>query len=124
MSKRRPTTPAKPPLRVPGILFALAANLLLTTLADMLVGSRQADLNLEIVATLVAPLLAGILTALYIRQRAALHAFIGGMISIPFLAIYVFNQNWQFAVFAGAFCALGGAMSEILLRRSRPPASP
>ena len=98
----------------------LAANLLLTTGADIVVRRLQVSLDYEIIATLVAPFIAGLLSALYARQRGAMHAFIGGMLSVPILAIYVFALNWQLAVFAGAFCGLGGAMTEILLRRRIP----
>ncbi len=42
------------------------------------------------------------------------------MLSVPILAIYVFALNWQLAVFAGAFCGLGGAMTEILLQPAYP----
>ncbi len=112
----------KAPIRVTGVLFALAANLLLTTGADIVVRRLQVSLDYEIIATLVAPFIAGVLSALYVRQRGAVHAFIGGMLSIPLLALYVFALNWQFAAFAGAFCGLGGAMTEILLRQSAPDA--
>jgi hypothetical protein len=111
---------AKAPIRLTGVLFALAANLLLTTGADIVVRRLQVSLDYEIIATLVAPFIAGLLSALYARQRGAMHAFIGGMLSVPILAIYVFALNWQLAVFAGAFCGLGGAMTEILLRRRIP----
>ena len=122
MSNSKRAQRARTPLRATGILFALAANLLLTTGADIIVRRLYVSFDYEIVATLIAPLLAGVLSALYIRQRAAMHAFIGGMISIPLLAAYVFSGNWQFAVFAGAFCTLGGAMTEILLRKHAPSA--
>jgi len=108
---------AKAPIRATGVLFALAANLLLTTAADIAVRRLQVSFDYEIIATLIAPFIAGVLTALYVRRRGAVHAFIGGMLSIPLLTAYVFALNWQFAVFAGAFCGLGGAMAEILLRQ-------
>ena len=44
---------------------------------------------------------------------------IGGMASVPVLAFAVFGPDWQLAVLAGAFCALGGALTEILLRQRR-----
>ena len=117
MSENRRTQGTKRPIRATGVLFALAANLLLATGADLLVRSLSLAFSFEIVATLAAPFIAGVLTALYVRQRGAIHAFLGGMLSIPLLAAYVFPLNWQFAVFAGAFCGVGGSMAELLMRR-------
>lgn len=121
MSHHPRQRPVKTPIRITGILFALAANVLLSTLADIVVSSLGLRFTFEIAATVIAPFAAGVLTALYVRQRAAVHAFVGGMLSIPVLALYTFGLNWQFAMFAGAFCGVGGAMAEILMRqRSRP----
>ncbi len=75
---------AKAPIRLTGVLFALAANLLLTTGRHCRTpAAGQPDY--EIIATLVAPFIAGLLSALYARQRAPMHAFIGGMLSVPIL---------------------------------------
>ncbi|NJN80987.1 MAG: hypothetical protein HC802_00985 [Caldilineaceae bacterium] len=111
------TPNTRPPLRWLGVLFALAANMFLVTLANMLVVNLQLSGYFEILATLVGPFLAGIATALYVGQRGGIHAFLGALISVPLMAAYVFNGVWQFAVFAGAFCALGGALTERYLRR-------
>lgn len=117
--------PAKPPLLWSGILFALAANMLLVTLADfaanLLMRNWGLSFDYEILATLVAPLLAGAATALYVRQRGGMHAFLGGWISIPLLTYLVFGGYWQLGIFAGAFCTIGGASTELILRR-RPKA--
>ena len=100
-------------------MFALAANLLLATVADILVRSSSLSFSYETLATVIAPVIAGVLTALYVRQRGAVHAFLGGMLSTPVLALYVFGLNWQAAVFAGAFCGVGGSMAELLMRQRR-----
>lgn len=108
---------AKPPLKWTGVLFAFAANMLLTTAADLLVGRIASSSDAEILATMVAPIVAGLLTALYTRQRGGMHALLGGMLSVPALALFVYGNNWQFALLSGLFCTLGGSLTEILLRK-------
>jgi hypothetical protein len=107
----------KPPLRWTGVLFAFAANLLLVTLADMWVNGLGRSPNLELLAAVVAPLLAGLLTALYTKVRGAVHAFLGGLLSLPILALFVFPNAWTPAILAAAFCTLGGAFTELATRR-------
>jgi hypothetical protein len=109
---------AKPPIRWTGILFALAANVLLVTLAESAVSRLGGSRNLLLLATVVAPLLAGILTAIYTGARGAVHSFAGGLLSVPVLGLYVFPNSWPLAVFAAAFCTLGGALTELATRRS------
>jgi hypothetical protein len=46
-----------------------------------------------------------------------MHAFLGGILSIPILGLFVLPGAWQLAIFAGAFCTLGGAVTEIVMRR-------
>ena len=117
MSPGEASHSSRPQLRWTAILFALAANLLLTTGAHILVTSLQFSTDYEILATVIGPFVAGSLTALYGQQRGGMHAFIGGALSVPLLMIYVFPGLWQLAVFAGAFCTLGGASTEIIMRR-------
>lgn len=107
----------KGPILITGILFALAANVLLVTAADTLVGWLNLPITFEALATLFAPLIAGAATAFYVKKRGGIHAFIGGLISIPILAAVVFGGVWQFAILAGAFCGLSGSITEIVLRR-------
>lgn len=107
----------KPPLKWTAVLFALAANMLLVTLTNSLVQTQRWPPELEVLATLAAPVLVGIMTAFYARGRGAMHAFIGGMLSILPLGIFVFNGTWQLAIYAGCFCALGGALTEVITRR-------
>ena len=112
----------KPPLKWTAILFAFAANILLVTVTNGLVQTLHWPPEYEVLATLVAPLIAGILTALYVPYRGGMHAFWGGMLSILPLAVFIFGGVWQLAVFSGCFCTLGGALTEVLLRRSKPRA--
>jgi hypothetical protein len=117
VSQPKPIRAAKPPIRWTGVLFALAANILLVTLVDALVARLGGALNLELLATIVAPLVAGIATTLYTGERGAVHAFLGGLLSMPILFLIVFRGVWPLAVFAMAFCTLGGAFAEIATRR-------
>jgi hypothetical protein len=63
-----------------------------------------------------------VLTAFYARVRGAMHAALGSVLSVPVLAIFIFNGVWIVALLAGCFCTLGGAITELLLRaRSARP---
>lgn len=119
MSRRTQTSVKKTPLLWTGILFALAANLLLVTVANMLVEQWQPQPALAMLITLLAALLAGAFTALYVRQRGGMHAFIGGLVSIPILALFILTGLWQTAILCGAFCIVGGALTEIFMRRRK-----
>ena len=116
MSKQQRNRPPKPPIRWTGILFAAAMNVMLVTLAQMLINWWGLSLNFELLATLFAPFAAGALTHYYLRQRAGIHAVIGGLISIPILTFVAFGGVWQFGILAGAICGLSGAAAEILTR--------
>ncbi len=107
----------KPPIHFSGVLFALAANMLLVTAAHMLVAGTALPPEAEVLATFVGPTIAGIATALYVKQRGGMHAFIGGLISVPLLAYVAFGGFWQPAVLVGAFCGLTGSLTEVLLRK-------
>lgn len=111
----------KPPLLWTGVLFAFAANVLVVNLVQQLVGTSPANFTFEAIVTLAAPLLVGAASAFYVRQRAGMHAFLGGMLSILVLVFTPFGGNWQFAILAGSFCAMGGAITELLLRPRRAP---
>lgn len=119
MRRRTQLPTKKPPLLWTGILFALAANLLLVTVVNMLVEQWQPQPALAMLLTLLAALLAGVFTALYVRQRGGMHAFIGGCASIPILALFILPGLWQTAILCGAFCTVGGALAEIFLRRRK-----
>ncbi len=105
------------PIQWAGVFFALLCTLLLVTGVDLILSNQHLDMGLALVLRLLAPVLAGLLTAFYVGTRAGIHAFIGGMISIPLLALFIFPSNWQSAVLAGALCALAGALGEVMLRR-------
>lgn len=107
---------SKPPLKWTAVLFAFAANMLLVTVTNSLVQALGGPPEWEVLATLVAPFIAGVLTAFYARQRGAMHAFLGGLLSVLPLLLFVFGGVWQLAVFAGCFCTLGGALTEIFTR--------
>lgn len=121
MSKRtRRTTAsaaAKPPLSWQGALFAFATNMLLVTVLTGLVQTMALPIEFEALATLAGPLLAGVLTALYVRYRGGMHAFLGGMLSVLPLTFFIFQGAWQPALYAGAFCTIGGALTEVVQRR-------
>ncbi|MCL4835062.1 MAG: hypothetical protein KJZ86_21650 [Caldilineaceae bacterium] len=112
--------PTRPPLRPVGIAFAFAVNLLLVTLA-LLVGSGLPVGNELLVGLpLAASIIAGLATAFYVGQRAAIHAALGGLLSVPVLALFVLpNANWNFAVLTAAFCAVGGILGELHQRRAK-----
>ena len=105
------------PIQWAGILFALAANLLLVNVAHRLVAALTLDVAFEVVATFFAPLLVGAATAWYVRRRGGIHAFIGGMLSVPLLWATIFEGSWPFALIAGAMCGLGGSLTELAMRK-------
>ena len=107
----------KPPLSWKGVLFAFAANMLLVTVGTGLVQTQRLPIEFETIATIAGPMLTGVLTALYTGQRGAMHAFLGGMLSVLPLTFFIFGGAWQPAIYAGAFCTVGGALAEIMLRR-------
>ena len=117
MSHHKHATQSTIPIQWTGVLFALACTMLLVTAVDLVIRNQGLAVNLAVALRLLAPVVAGLLTALYVRQRGGIHAFIGGMITIPLLALLVFQGNWQSALLAGALCALAGAVSEVLLRK-------
>ncbi|MEZ4635154.1 MAG: hypothetical protein R2856_09325 [Caldilineaceae bacterium] len=57
------------------------------------------------------------MSARYAGERGAIHAFLGGFLSMPVLGLFVLVNNWSFAILAGSFCALGGIAGEIVQRR-------
>ena len=110
---------SKPPLKWTGVLFAFAATLLFVTVTNGLVQTQHWPAEYEVLATLVAPAVAGILTSLYVPARGGMHAFLGGLLSVLPLAFFIFGGVWQYAVFAWAFCTLGGALTEVVSRTVR-----
>jgi hypothetical protein len=121
VGKGRQLQSTKPPIQWTGVLFALAANLLLPTAVETLAALFNLSTLSFVLTGVVAPLIGGWLTASYTGVRGGIHAFLGGLISVPILGLFVFPQMWQLAILAGAFCTLGGAVAEIILRRKRLP---
>jgi hypothetical protein len=115
-SRRNQPRPPKPPLRWTGVLFAFAVNTLLVSATQILLNLLGTGLNFELFATMIAPLTAGVITTLYVKQRGGMHAVLGGMLSVPFLTFLTFGGIWQFGILAGAFCGLAGSITEVLTR--------
>jgi len=108
----------RPPLRLTGILFAFALNLLLVTLALFVNSGLATQSGLLVGLPLAGSVVAGLATAFYVGKRAAIHAALGGILSIPVLALFILpGANWSFAILAGAFCAVGGILAEFRQRR-------
>jgi len=105
------------PIRWVGVLFAVAVNMILVTLADLVIQQLTLDVIPSVVMRLVAPFIAGLLTALYVGDRGGIHALLGGLISVPFLATFVLPGAWRVSLLAGVLCAMGGAVTEFLRRR-------
>ncbi len=102
------------PVRLHGILFAWAANLLLVT-AGLFLGSALGGSTVLLnVTVLGGAFLAGILTGVWVGTRAGIHAFVGGLLSAPVLALWIFpHTNWRYGILSGAVCALGGILMEL-----------
>lgn len=108
----------RPPLRPSGLVFAFALNLLLVTLALFAGSALAASTSLLAGLPLIAAVLAGLATALYVGQRAAIHAALGALVSVPVLALFVLpTPNWSYAFLCAAFCTLGGILAEFRQRR-------
>jgi len=107
------STTSKEPIRWTGVLFAFAANLLLVTITDYFVGPNGSNA----LPVVIAPLIAGGATAIYVGMRGGLHALIGAVVAMPVLAIVVFPTAWPLAIFATLFCILGAVLTELALRR-------
>ncbi len=73
MKRRRPAEP-RAQLRWEGAIFAFASNMMLVTALTGLVQSQRLPIEYEVLATLFGPLLAGVLTAMYVRQRGGRRA--------------------------------------------------
>jgi tryptophan-rich sensory protein len=116
VSRQQRQTIKRPPLLWTGIIFALAATLLLVTLANSAVAPWQTNGQLILLVTLLAAFIAGGLTAYYTGHRGGMHAFVGSVISIPLLALFIIPGWWQGAILAGAFCTLGGTLAELAIR--------
>ena len=118
MSEQDATNTTKPPLRWTGVIFALAAKLLLPTAIEIIAEPWICGAMLLALVSIIAPLIAGAVTASYAPTRG--HARLPRRaISVPILGFLVFPGQWQFAIFAGAFCTLGGTIMELVMRRGK-----
>jgi hypothetical protein len=108
----------RPRLSWTAIVFAFAGNLLFFTLANAVVAFLLSP-GMILWASIIGPGLAGALTAIVARQRGGIHALIGGALSLPVIALFIIPGGWRTAIFAACFCTLGGAFTEIILRRTR-----
>lgn len=113
------STATAPAIRITGIIFALAANLLLVTVGDYVITAQGLGVNSSVAVRLLLPLLAGAATTLYVGRRGGIHAMIGGMISVPIIALAILPGAWRVSLLVGALCALGGAVIEVMWRRRR-----
>lgn len=111
--------PPKPALRIAGIGFAFALNLFLVSVTSLLGTGWGVAADTLTVLILIAAVIAGLLTTWYVGARSGIHAFIGGLLSVPFLGFFVLVGNWQLSLLAGSLCALGGIAGEFLQRRRR-----
>lgn len=114
MSNNRPPKAA---LRITGIGFAFALNLFLVSVTSLLGANGGVAVDLLTALILMMAVIAGLITTWYVGARSGIHAFIGGLLSVPFLGVFVLVDNWQLALLAGSFCALGGIAGEFLHRR-------
>lgn len=107
------------PLNWLGVFFAVVATLFVVTLVSYVAQALLAGSRWGLPLTLISALLSGIGTAFYVKARGGMHAFLGGLISMPFLAIFTFGGQWQPAVIAGALCGMGGTVGDLIRRRDK-----
>ena len=115
----------KPPLQLLGIVYAFSLNLLLVSVTYMMGISWRLDPGLLLALIIGVAAMAGVATTLYVGPRSGIHSFIGGLLSMPVLLLFVFPTNnllylplvLPYAILAGSFCALGGIAGEFFLRR-------
>lgn len=118
MDEHKPDSVRRTPLNWLGVLFAFVANLLIVTIAGYLVDALLPGHRYAQPFMVLPALLAGIATAYYVKARGGMHAFLGGLVSIPFLAVINFGGAWQLAVIAGALCGMGGVFGDLLRGRA------
>lgn len=107
--------PAKrPPVLWTRVLMGFALNVMVVTLGVASLG----DVVYGWLLILIGPAVFGVLTALVVRQRAGLHVFLAGMLSVPFLALFVLPPalSWFYAILAGGVFALAGLFTDLLRR--------
>ena len=111
-----PGTNRKPGIVWTAVIFGFALNLLLFTVVNAAVGFLVTS-DLLLWVSMLGPLAAGALTALVARQRGGIHALLGGLGTVPIIALYILPGAWRTAVFAACFCTIGGSLTELVQRR-------
>lgn len=102
-------------LKFAGVVYPLLINIALATIASLAALQLRSPNLLTFVA--LAGAITGILTVLYVGKRGGVHAFIGGMISVPIIAWVAFSWSWTPALYAGIFCALAGLLFDRIRNR-------
>ena len=104
-------------LKFAGIAYPLLINIALVTIAGLAAAQFRSINPFLLIA--IAGALTGILTVMYVGERGGTHAFIGGMLSVPFTAWIAFNGTWMPALYGGIFCALAGLLFYRVRNRRR-----
>lgn len=102
----------KPPIRILAVIFAALLNLILVSLVFLASSTWLWSRGTTLLIVAAMGVLAGVLTAFYVGRRSGIHAFLGGMLSIPLIGWLSSSGDWQMAIYAGASCALGGLLLE------------
>ncbi len=107
--------PSRPPILWTRVLMGFALNVMVVTLGMTNFG-QVVNGPLWVLA---GSALFGGLTTLLIPQRAGVHVFLAGMLSVPFLAIFILPAPlaWQYALLSGGVFALAGLVVDLLRRR-------
>ena len=114
IEKKPPPPPKRPPILWTRVLMGFALNVMVVTLGMTNFG-QVVNGPLWVLA---GSALFGILTCLLIPQRAGIHVFLAGMLSAPFLAIFILPAPlaWQYAFLSGGVFALAGLLVDPLRR--------
>lgn len=110
---QRPSTP----IRWTHVLAGFAVNVLVVTLSI----AGFADMPYGLLVALAGPIIMGAAFSFVVSSRQGVHAFLAGMLSIPFLAFFVLPDqlSWIFAVLAGGLFALAGLVVDLIRRAGR-----
>ena len=108
-------TPAsRPPILWTRVLMGFALNVMVVTLG---MANLSSVINGHL-WVLGGSALFGGLTSLLVPQRAGIHVFLAGMLSAPFLAIFILPAPlaWPYALLSGGVFALAGLIVDLLRR--------
>ena len=112
--KKPPPPPSRPPILWTRVLMGFALNVMVVTLGMLTFG----DVIYSPLWVLAGSALFGGLTSLLIPQRTGMHVFLAGMLSAPFLAIFILPAPlaWPYAILSGGVFALAGLVMDLLRR--------